>query len=84
MKKLMICLVIALATYGAWAISLEDSIVMAREHNIKLQMAKEEIEKARQTYNDVRGSLLPQLSLESGYQLSRTNLPKSSDRKSVV
>lgn len=78
MKKLIICVLVAAALCGIGAISLDESIAMAREHNIKLQLAGEEIEKARQTYNDVRGSLLPQLTLESGYQLSRTNLPDSS------
>jgi outer membrane protein TolC len=70
-------MMLASAIVCGGAITLEESIAMAREHNIDLQLAREEIEKARQTYYDVRGNLLPQITLETGYQLSRTNLPKS-------
>lgn len=67
------CLLISLAH----AIGLEESIEMAKRNNRQLLIAKEEVEKARQTYNDVRGNLLPQLTMQGGYELSRTNLPPS-------
>ncbi len=41
-------------------------------------MAAEDIVKADNTYKDVRGNLLPQISLQGAYQLQKTNLPDSS------
>ncbi len=40
-------------------------------------MAAEEIVKADNTYKDVRGNLLPQLSLQGAYSLNKTHLPNS-------
>ncbi|MCB5263310.1 MAG: TolC family protein, partial [Candidatus Cloacimonadaceae bacterium] len=59
------------------AISLEESINMARQNNKNLLMAAREIDKADEQYRDVRGSLLPQLNLQGSYSLSKTYLPDS-------
>jgi outer membrane protein TolC len=59
------------------AISLEESINMARQNNKSLLMAAREIDKADEQYRDVRGSLLPQLNLQGSYSLSKTYLPDS-------
>lgn len=78
MKRTALILCLLIWAYGAFAITLEESLALARQNNKTLQMAREEVQKARQTYNDVRGYLLPQLTLQGGYQLSRTNIPDSS------
>lgn len=83
MKRTALILCLLLFTYSMFSITLEESLALARQNNKALQMAREEVEKARQTYNDVRGNLLPQLTLQGGYQLSRTNLPDSSIPSSV-
>jgi outer membrane protein TolC len=59
------------------AISLEESIQMAKNNNKTLLMAKEDVFKADETYKDVRGSLLPQFNLQGAYSLSKTYLPDS-------
>jgi|GEM_PF-5659731 len=67
-----------LMSWGLHAISLDESIAMAKMNNKSLLMAMEDVKKAEQTYNDVRGSLLPQLSLQGAYGLSKTYYPDSS------
>ncbi len=59
------------------AISLEESVQMARQSNKTLLMAKEDIYKADSQYREVRGYLLPQLNLQGGYQILQTRLPDS-------
>ncbi|MBM4403894.1 MAG: hypothetical protein FJ042_05870, partial [Candidatus Cloacimonetes bacterium] len=48
---------------GLSAITLDESIRMARQNNKTLLMAKEDIYKADNQYKEVRGYLLPQLNL---------------------
>lgn len=60
-----------------WGISLDESISQAKSNNKELLMAQEDVYKAEQTYKDVKGSLLPQLSLQGAYSLSTTHLPDS-------
>ncbi|MCB5259564.1 MAG: hypothetical protein LHW48_03715, partial [Candidatus Cloacimonetes bacterium] len=43
------------------AITLGESIQLAKQNNKELLVATEEISKADEQYRDVRGSLLPQL-----------------------
>ena len=75
MKRLFTLASLCLVLAGLSAISLEESVNMALKNNRQLLIAKEEVEKAKMTYNDVRGMLLPQINLQGGYELSRTNLP---------
>lgn len=59
------------------AITLDESIQLAKQNNKELLVATEEISKADEQYRDVRGSLLPQLNLQGSYSLSKTYLPDS-------
>ena len=72
--SLCVCLAIASLAFG---ISLQESLDLAKQGNKELLKAKEEIYKADATYKDVRGNLLPQLSLQGGYSLNKTYLPDS-------
>jgi len=75
MKRLFTLISLALLVISISAISLDESVNLALKNNRNLLIAKEEVEKAKMTYNDVRGMLLPQVTLQGGYELSRTNLP---------
>ncbi|NMD13202.1 MAG: TolC family protein, partial [Candidatus Cloacimonetes bacterium] len=77
MKQIITCFLATLVLAQIGAISLEESIGLARQNNRKLLMAKEDVLMADQTYNEVRGTLLPQLNLVGGYTLSKTYLPDS-------
>jgi len=76
-KTLLSIILLVFVAFGLFGISLDESIAKARQNNKSLLMAMEDVKKAEQTYNDVRGSLLPQLSLQGAYGLSKTYLPPS-------
>ncbi len=78
MKSFWTAMLISVLASAACAITLEQSIELARQNNNSLLIAKEEVLKAEQDYYDVRGNLFPHLSLSGGYQLNRTYLPDSS------
>jgi outer membrane protein TolC len=71
-----ICMMLFIG-WSLFAISLDESIALAKAGNRELLQAKEDIFKADATYKDVRGNLLPQLSLQGAYTLSTTHLPDS-------
>lgn len=75
MKRLFTLIGLSLLVLGISAISLDESVNLALKNNRNLLIAKEEVQKANMTYNDVRGTLLPQITLQGGYELSRTHLP---------
>ena len=75
MKRLFTLTSLLLLIISLSAISLDESVQAALKNNRNLLIAKEEVEKAKMTYNDVRGMLLPQITLQGGYELSRTHLP---------
>lgn len=77
MKRILTCFLALSALAQIGAISLEESLSLARQNNRKLLMAKEDVYMADQTYKEVRGSLLPQLTLAGGYTLNKTYLPNS-------
>lgn len=77
MKRYLIVFLSLIGMLSLGAITLEESIEMARKNNKSLLMAKEEVSKADAQYKDVRGSLLPQFSLQGQYGLSKTYLPDS-------
>ncbi|MBN2016880.1 MAG: TolC family protein [Candidatus Cloacimonetes bacterium] len=82
MKKLSLITVIiiiftTLLVAERYELKLSDCIQRALENNKELQKARAEVEKMKQEYNNIRGSLLPQISLNAGYQLSQSHLPKS-------
>jgi len=59
------------------AITLEQSLQLARKNNKDLLSAREDIIIADELYRDVRGMLLPQVNLMGAYQLTTTRLPDS-------
>jgi outer membrane protein TolC len=77
MKKWIMVILSLGCAFALSAISLEESIQMAKQNNKELLKAGEEIKKADEQYRDVRGSLLPQLNLQGSYSLSKTYLPDS-------
>lgn len=77
MKRLISLIVGINLCMGLFAIGLEESIQMARRNNKELLMAHEDVVKAEATYYDVRGTLLPQISLQGSYALNTTYLPDS-------
>ncbi|MBN2461712.1 MAG: TolC family protein [Candidatus Cloacimonetes bacterium] len=74
---LLACLVIIYGVLPAVVLTLEDCRDLAGRNNKELQQAWEEVEKYRQDYRNVRGNLLPQLSLSAGYQYTKTEMPDS-------
>lgn len=60
------------------ALTLEQSLELAKQNNKELLSAKSDIVIADQTYYEVRGMLLPQINILGGYQLTNTHLPNSS------
>ena len=60
-------------------LTLEEAIDGALANNHGLQREREEIEVYNQKYYAARGMLLPQLSLQGQYRLSRTRIPESSE-----
>lgn len=77
MKKWIVAIIGAGCMLTMSAITLDESIRMAKDNNKSLLMAHSEIEKADEQYRDVRGSILPQLNLQGSYSLSKTYLPDS-------
>ena len=77
MKQLIIVILSTICALSLSAISLDESLDMAKKNNKSLLISLEDVNKAEQTYKDVRGSLLPQLSLQGAYNLSTTYLPDS-------
>lgn len=78
-KKILTALimVICLSLFSQLSLSLDESIELAKKGNKDLEKAREEVGKYRQEYNNVRGNLLPQVSLSGGYQFKNTHLPDS-------
>ncbi|MBN1326552.1 MAG: TolC family protein [Candidatus Cloacimonetes bacterium] len=80
MKRIFILIVVILfgmTVLDSVSLNLEQSIELARDNNKELQIAREEVERYRQEYRNVRGNLFPQLTLSGGYQYSKTTLPDS-------
>lgn len=75
MKKWITLILSVGLSFSLFGITLEESISLARQNNKDLLMAEMEVSKADNQYYDVRGSLLPQISLQGGYSLSKTYLP---------
>ena len=70
-------LILAFSLFGQISLTLQESVEMAKENNKNLQKAREEVGKYRQEYNNVRGNLLPQITLSGGYQYKHMKLPDS-------
>jgi outer membrane protein len=79
MKRVFILTVLAACLLFPLAgLTLPQCLDLAKQHNLDLLSAKEDIIMADQQYKEVRGYLLPQVSLQGGYQLTTTWLPDSS------
>ncbi|MFO7660127.1 MAG: TolC family protein [Candidatus Cloacimonadaceae bacterium] len=76
-KTILIIWMVALAVNVLTALTLEQSLDLARKNNKELLSAQSDIVIADQTYKEVRGMLLPQLTLQGAYQLNTTWLPDS-------
>ncbi|MDY6915226.1 MAG: TolC family protein, partial [Candidatus Cloacimonadota bacterium] len=78
-KNLISTLILVIFTFSlaSKSLTLNETIEIAKENNKELQKAKEEVEKYRQEYREVRGGLLPQLKLTGGYQFQKTKMPES-------
>jgi len=63
---------------GMNALTLQESIELAKKNNKELQKAREEVKKYKQNYRDIRGNLFPQLTLSGGYQYKKSEIPKAS------
>jgi len=59
------------------ALTLDESIRLALEHNLGLQIDEENIAIADQTYREARSSIFPQINLSGGLMAERTKLPGS-------
>jgi len=80
MKRITTTLVLIILAFGLTAqvsLTMSESIDLAMQSNKELLTAKEEVQKYRQDYNNVKGNLFPQVSLAGGYQYKRTTLPDS-------
>jgi len=74
---IILILLFSLSLYCQISLTLHESVEMAKKNNKNLQKAREEVGKYRQEYNNVRGNLLPQISLSGGYQFKHMTLPDS-------
>jgi outer membrane protein TolC len=77
MKRIFLIIILLVVVISIEALTLEQCIGMARLNNKEILSAREDIAMADQTYYDVRGLLLPQISLQGGYQLNTSWLPES-------
>jgi outer membrane protein TolC len=80
MKGRLLTLLLVLLAFGLQSqvtLTLSESIELALQNNKELLKAKEEVQKYRQDYNNVKGNLFPQISLAGGYQYKKTQLPDS-------
>lgn len=71
-------LVILTSVLSAIEMSLEKCLELAKTNNKTLGQAEQEVKEYKQDYRNVRGKLLPQVSLSAGYQYKRTEIPESS------
>lgn len=76
-RIIAIMILAAIPLISLKSINLDQSIEMAKNNNKELLAAKEDIVMADQTYYEVRGMLLPQISVQGAYQLNTTWLPDS-------
>ena len=73
----ILMLILTFSLFGQRSLTLQESVEMAKENNKELQKAREEVGKYRQEYNNVRGNLLPQITLSGGYRYKHMKLPDS-------
>ncbi len=77
MRKYLLILCGVCLFVNTSALTLTQCLDLAKQNNKDLLSAKEDIVIADELYYDVRGMLLPQVSLQGGYSLNTTWLPDS-------
>ena len=77
MKRISIIIALCLIVSMFWSISLDESISLAKQNNKDLLSSKEDLQKAEQTYYQVRANIYPQLNVVGAYSLNKTYLPDS-------
>ena len=77
MKRIIIIIAFCLIVGMFWSISLDESISLAKQNNMDLLTAKEDLQKADHTYYQVRANIYPQLNVVGAYSLNKTYLPDS-------
>ena len=77
MKRISIIIAFCLIVSMFWSISLDESISLAKQNNKDLLSSKEDLQKAEQTYYQVRANIYPQLNVVGAYSLNKTYLPDS-------
>ena len=77
MKRISIIIALCLIVSVFWSISLDESISLAKQNNKDLLSSKEDLQKAEQTYYQVRANIYPQLNVVGAYSLNKTYLPDS-------
>jgi outer membrane protein TolC len=77
MKNIILIIALALAIAAGSAITLDESIALARQNNKTLLMAREDMAKSGEAANEIRAKFLPQLNLAGAYSLNKTYLPDS-------
>ncbi len=76
-KHVTVIVLFSLLAVSLSAITLTESVDLAKKNNKQLKGDAEEVERAEYLYRDVRGSLLPQIMLNGSVQAGKTYLPKS-------
>jgi len=76
-RIIMIIILMITFSFGIKALTLDESIRLALEHNLDLQVDEERIGIADQTYREARSSIFPQINLSGGLMAERTKLPGS-------
>lgn len=76
-KSILIVMMFLLFSVSGFSLNLTEAIDLAKKNNLELKSEAEEIQKAEYLYQEVRGSLLPQIYLNGSIQKSKTTLPES-------
>lgn len=74
-KHFLLIFPLLLLGHSLAALTLEECLNLAKNNNKELLSAKEDYFQAEQTYNDVKGGLLPQFSLAGNYSMTSTTMP---------
>ncbi len=82
-RILIMTLLVLIWIVNLTCLDLGECLKMAKQNNKQLLALKEDINKADQSFNEIKGSLFPQIYLQGGYQLSTTYLPDSSIPRKV-
>jgi outer membrane protein TolC len=74
MKRIFLSVILIIPILG-WGLTIDQAVDMARQNNKDLQNERESVRRAEAECRNVRGSLLPQITLSGQYYLDKTVLP---------